>query len=352
MSTGNGTGIVAKAVEAAMHWPGLSFGEFWPCDSDRGDEDDGVVRITYKGRRKRFRVLVRNPLHRTVIERLVAERSERRGNPPPLVVSHQIGDKHADILVKAGIAFLDTAGNVFLSVAGLCLVVTGRKAGSPIAKAYAGRAFRSTGLKLIFAILTDPRLDSSPRDALINRPYRAVRQRTGVSPASVGLILGDLEASGHVVDDGGVRLLLDRAKLLQKWGEAYADRLWSRRTARRFAAPSRDWWQHVRLDAPRQLWGGETAAAKLTGMLKPQVATVYTRQPAHGLILDAGLRVDPDGDVEFVAPFWGDWTHAADRDCTHPLLVYADLLATDLDRNLEAAQRVYDAYLRSIVESA
>lgn len=92
------------------------------------------------------------------------------------------------------------------------------------------------------------------------------------------------------------------------------------------------------------------AAAKLTGFLKPQIVTVYTRVQTNDLILDAGLRLDDDGDVELIDIFWGDWAHAVYQDCTHPLLVYADLLASNIDRNIETAQRVYDEYLCNLIE--
>jgi len=39
-------------------------------------------------------------------------------------------------------------------------------------------------------------------------------------------------------------------------------------------------------------------------------------------------------------------------DCVHPLLVYADLLATGDGRNAEAALRIYENHLRQTIESA
>jgi hypothetical protein len=41
---------------------------------------------------------------------------------------------------------------------------------------------------------------------------------------------------------------------------------------------------------------------------------------------------------------------ATHEDCVHPLLVYADLIASEIDRNVETAQRVYDRHLRQIIE--
>jgi hypothetical protein len=231
------------------------------------------------------------------------------------------------------------------------LTTTGRRAQVPVRKPNPGRAFHPSGLRLLFAFLTDPFLDADPSKALINQPYRYITQQTGVSLGSIGWILRDLQAAGYVVEDREIRYLIDRKNLLQNWVDSYTDRLRPKQHCRHYAAPSPDWWQDVNLDVPDELWGGEVAAAKLTGFLKPQGVGVYTRGAANTLILDAGLRSDADGDIELVDPFWGDWAHAAQGDCTHPLLVYADLLASDIDRNIETAQRVYDEFLHNTIEA-
>jgi hypothetical protein len=170
-----------------------------------------------------------------------------------------------------------------------------------------------------------------------------------VSAGSIGWVFRDLRDSGYLVDDGQTRLLVDRSDLLQKWVVGYTDRLHPKLRRRTFTVADRGWWQSYRLDVSCQLWGGETAAAKLTGFLKPLITTVYSSPDAHDLILNADLRLDPDGDVQIVTPFWKDWSSVAHDDCVHPLLVYADLVASGIDRNMEAAQRIYARYLRSTI---
>ena len=63
------------------------------------------------------------------------------------------------------------------------------------------------------------------------------------------------------------------------------------------------------------------------------------------------LRVDEEGDVEILDFFWGDLPRAHNGGCVHPLLVYADLVASGEDRNIEVSQRVYDTHLRQHLES-
>lgn len=347
----NDIDILQKAIDAAPSYSGLSLGQFQQADGKGPNRPDGFLTIQYKDQIRRFSVQIKTHLHHALIDRLLTDAKTAHPDKALLIVTDQIGSKHSDVLIKAGVAFLDTAGNAFIDLPGLYLAVTGKRTPAPMRKPNPGRAFQPSGLKLLFMFLTDPLLDTDPSDSLINQQFRSINRQTGVSLGSIGWILGDLQDAGYVVEDQKNRFLVNRKTLVQKWVDNYIDRLRPKQHCKRYAAVSPDWWQDINLRVPQQLWGGEVAAAKLTGFLKPQIATVYTRSQANDLILDAGLRLDPDGSVEIMNSFWGDWAHVAHRDCTHPLLVYADLLASDIDRNIETAQRVYDEYLRKLIES-
>jgi hypothetical protein len=56
--------------------------------------------------------------------------------------------------------------------------------------------------------------------------------------------------------------------------------------------------------------------------------------------------------VEWRKPFWGKVPAAARPDTVHPVLVYADLLATGEARCMETAQLVYDEYLARLLPAA
>ncbi len=43
----------------------------------------------------------------------------------------------------------------------------------------------------------------------------------------------------------------------------------------RYRAADPQWWRTATLDRAQGLWGGEVAAAKQTGYLKPEVVTIY-----------------------------------------------------------------------------
>ena len=92
-------------------------------------------------------------------------------------------------------------------------------------------------------------------------------------------------------------------------------------------------------------WGGEVAAAKLTRRLKPQMVTIYADQLPGRLIIENKLRKAADGEIEILKPFWNFEHDLTNRDIAPPLLVYADLMATGDQRNVETAGIIYDKYL-------
>ncbi len=339
--------IVQNAISNTPNRSGLTFGEFQSLQEKGSGLIDGLLPVSYKNESAKFSVLVKLHLHHAMIERILAEKDRYASNL--MVITDQLGTKHVDMLIAEGVAFMDMAGNMSLELPGMSTLITGRKLSKGLRQPNPGRAFQTSGLKLIYAFLADLDSCDNINNALINQSFRSINQQTGVSLGSIGWILNDLKSAAFIVMDGKTRLLMDRKKLFSKWVAGYIDRLRPKLITKRFSASSNEWWKGVHLDSPDQLWGGEVAAAKLTGSLKPQIVTLYTSAGINDLILDAGLRVDKDGDIELMHSFWKE--PIAHKDCTHPILVYADLLASNIDRNREAAQRIYDEYLCEIIEA-
>jgi hypothetical protein len=88
---------------------------------------------------------------------------------------------------------------------------------------------------------------------------------------------------------------------------------------------------------------------KLTQYLKPERITIYAGERIQELILRNKLRKDPHGDVEIVKRFCTLDPKETWRETVHPLLVYADLIATANDRNIETARMIYDRELARLI---
>ena len=265
----------------------------------------------------------------------------------PILVTDYVTPPMARRLRELGIFFADAAGNAYIQAPPLLLWVTGCKPEVRPRTARATRAFQPGGLRIVFALLCKP--------DLANAPYRELADAAGVALGTVGWVLRDLREEGYLVDLGKRgRRLAERRRLLDAWVDAYARHLRPKLLLGRYRANWPDWWTGARLEIFGARWGGETAAAKLTGYLKPAMGTVYLADDPKLIarfVVEFKLLKDPDGDVELRQTFWR-------FDAPHPLLlappllVYADLLATGDDRNREAARMIYDQHLARLVEPA
>ena len=145
------------------------------------------------------------------------------------------------------------------------------------------------------------------------------------------------------------RRLTNKERLLEQWVVAYPQQLKPKQFIGTYKADRYDWWRDVDLTQFDAQWGGEPAAEKLTQYLKPERVTIYAGERTQELILRNKLRKDPRGDIEIVKRFWTFNPQDTRRETVHPLLVYADLIATANDRNIETARMIYDKELAGLI---
>ncbi len=113
------------------------------------------------------------------------------------------------------------------------------------------------------------------------------------------------------------------------------------------------WLEKARIAPGRGVFGGEVAADRLTGQLKPARVTLYVWGVPDDVILANRLRPDDQGTVEILEAFWRPIEDgAAARQTAPPLLVYADLMATGDPRNLEVARLIRERHRRGAVDPA
>jgi hypothetical protein len=200
------------------------------------------------------------------------------------------------------------------------------------------RLFKTAGLKVLFALLNNPEA--------VNWPYRKIAAMTDVALGTVEWIFRDLKEMGFLVELGRRnRKLTNRIALLKRWVEAYPDQLRPKLAHGRFQTDRPEWWKTINPLDFDMCWGGEVGAAKLTGQLKPGEVVIYAGELPGKLIIQNKLRKADDGNIEILKPFWKfDWA-LMEQGVVPPLLVYADLIATGDDRNIETAGIIYDKYL-------
>jgi hypothetical protein len=246
--------------------------------------------------------------------------------------------------------FIDTVGNAYLRAPGLYVFVKGERPPTREKPLGARGGGTATALRVVFALLCKPEL--------LNAPYRDIVEAAGVALGAVGWVFFDLHGRGYIA--GGLhkrnRQLLEPDRLLDEWVTNFPLKLRPKLNPRRFQAADPRWWEQAQLGAGAY-WGGEVAAAKMTGHLKPATYTIYLRPDADQAMIptlakEHRLRADPKGNVEFLDAFWNFQMKVEDLNIVPPVLVYADLMATLDARNLNVAKQIRDEYIKRALRFA
>lgn len=297
---------------------------------------DATIEITARGKRLTFVAEAKLIDRFNAIAQVRAMRPPDR-RPPLLLIAPYITAEASERCRQLRLFFLDTAGNAYIDVPGLYLFIVGRKRLNDVPLADRGRMKNPAALKVIFAILCRP--------DLIRATYREIAGTARVALGIVGPILKDLEARGQLVNIGEApqeRRLLDPERLLREWVDFYPAVLRPKLNTLRFRAQYLTWAEEVNVRMYEAYWGGEVAAHRLTGYLKPARATIYVRHKPTKLIAEGRLRADINGDVEILDIFWNPDQIPHRPDLVPDILTYADLMTTTEGRNLETARLIYD----------
>ena len=251
----------------------------------------------------------------------------------PLLVAPYITREIAERCRDLHLPFIDTAGNAYLEGPGLLIFVVGQPRPAEL-RQDRFRALNPAGLHITFALLCRPEL--------IRANYREIAAAARVALGTVGPVMKDLEARGFLrLKTGTERDLLDPERMLQEWVTHYPTTLRPKLNPRRFQADPEQIHQ-TKIKQHNAYWGGEVAAEKLTHFLKPAHFTIYAREPIAKLVAANRMRADRTGNVEILDAFWDFDTGPDDAGMVPPVLVYADLLATNDGRNAEAARLIYE----------
>ena len=255
-----------------------------------------------------------------------------------LLVARYINPYMAEELRKNEIQFIDIIGNAYLNNFPLYVYIKGNKPDETFTKPLRLKAFKPTGLKMVYALLRD--------DGLADKPYREIAQAAGIALGTVGWVLRDLKELGFLIEMGEKGKKLIRQKdLLDRWCADYMEKLKPKLVLGKFKGQD-NWWKKYNLKPDAAQWGGEVAANMLTNYLKPQQVIIYLdRNRLKDIIIENRLARDADGETELLERFWPVKENRANKNTVHPILVYADLLATGDQRNIETAKVVYEQHI-------
>ena len=252
-----------------------------------------------------------------------------------ILITRYVTPQLADRLKELKVFFLDTAGNIYINIPEMLLFVKGNKTKMPPPEEKPVRAFQPAGLQLIYALLCNPGLE--------NKPYRTMAEKANIANGAVAFAIKDLKKLEYLIDMGEKgRKLKNKKELLQRWVNQYAELLRPKLFEGRYKIEDKDWWKNQDITKYNAKLGGETAAALLTKYLKPEDHIIYIDDNKGNIVLQLKLKNDPKGNVELLKKFWNFNNANEENNIVHPILVYADLLATGNNRNIETAKIIYE----------
>ena len=336
--------LLEKAIEAFYQTTGMLFTIEGKGVEIAGHQADAIARLKTRGIDRKYIVEVKRWLTQSMLAMAINQLKyfQQKG----LIVTEYANPNMADRLKELDMPFIDTVGNAFINEPPLYVFIKGNK---PPAITHARdkitRAFQPTGLKLLFVLLCN--------QDLVNAPYRDIQKAANVALGTVGWVMMHLRDEGYILDMGKRgKKLINKKKMLEKWVEAYNEKLKPKLFIGIYKADKYDWWKFTKINEYGAYWGGEVAAAILTEYLKPEIATIYIkdkREKLVKLLLTNKLKEDTRGNVEILNTFWEIDYYSTHRELVHPLITYADLLATGDARNIETAKRIYEQELTRLI---
>lgn len=297
------------------------------------------AKITIKG--SQFNVIaisnVRNSNRSIVFSRMIDVGDIYKQNV--IFISNYISKDAAKELRKFKINYLDTSGNAFINTDYIHIFIEGQKAKTQ-EKNNQTRAFQEVGVKLILFLLSNPNN--------MQLSYREIAEKTNVSIGSVSNVMSELEEMNFLLKTENSRILKNKKELIERWIIAYSEVLKPRIFRKKMKFIKNNDFHNIpinNLPLPC-VWGGEPAASLLTNYLRPENFIIYTNNEMSELTKNLGLVPDEYGKVEVSQMFWSYEDNY--RNTAPPLVVYAELMASGYERNIETAKIIFDNELQYI----
>lgn len=314
------------------------------------EADYALVLRTRKGTHKYDVQEARTHLTRELVDHLATRFNVQRTKKarPWMLFAPYVGAGMAEQLARLDIQYVDRAGNCRVQIGDEYMaLIEGQRQPKELNQPHKGTGTRPEGYQVLFTLLARPEL--------ANAPVRAIAQAAGPGKTAVAELLRRLEDEGLLTDTKGHRhLLVERGELLQRWIAGYTNVLRPRLFMGRYRTQDADPQQlerHVEQALGATVpwaWGGTAAAARLVGHYRGQQTVLHVDDTLLEMELRRRLRALPaeDGPLVVVrAPAQAAFDGKRPR-TVHPLLVYAELLATNDERAREEAQLIYKRYLK------
>jgi hypothetical protein len=294
---------------------------------------------TTHGEAHRFFVKVETSHLSSAAPDALAAAARRAPARPWIVFAPHVGRRLAERFRAQGTAFVDRAGNCHVPLGTEHIAeILGR---APQARDVSTRELGEGGYRVVFALLVD--------GALIGATVRELAEQAGVGKSTASNVLRRLEAEGFVTRTGRRRHLHRRPDLFDRWVAGYLSTLRARLWVGAYRTEDPDP-PALERRLRRQLetrWalGGAAAAWRLTEYYRSPITVIHATDFDEATA--RALRALPaeNGPLRVLGVPGPLALQGVADETVHPLLVYAELLASDDDRARNAALEIRERFL-------
>lgn len=295
-----------------------------PSSNRRYDTDIYIGNVKLVGEVKSY---VNNANFNQMLFRL--QEIRQTSKLPTMLIVGDISPQNLMKFAEEGFNVLDHAGNCYINIPPLYILITGQKLVKP--KETVKKVFNDSAIKLIFYFLLDK--------SNIAKPYRKIVEETGFSIGTVKNVIEEMTLQHHIIKTPKGRVLMDWRKLLDDWQVAYNQTLKPKLFLKKMtlAKPERiKNWKDTKLPQDA-CWGGESGANLTDGYLIPEIHTIYTGGDSNEIIRTRRILPSSEGEILVYKKFW---TGIEENHIAPKILIYADLMGTANSRCLDAAKRI------------
>ena len=295
-----------------------------PSNNRRYDTDISIGDVKLVGEVKSY---VNNANFNQMLFRL--QEIRQTSKLPIMLIVGDISPQNLMKFAEEGFNVLDHAGNCYINIPPLYILITGQKLVKP--KETVKKVFNDSAIKLIFYFLLDK--------SNIAKPYRKIVEETGFSIGTVKNVIEKMILRHHIIKTSKGRVLMDWRKLLDDWQVAYNQTLKPKLFLKKMtlAKPERiKNWKDTKLPQDA-CWGGESGANLTDGYLIPEIHTIYTGGDSNEIIRTSRILPSSEGEILVYKKFW---TGIEENHIAPKILIYADLMGTANSRCLDAAKRI------------
>lgn len=261
-------------------------------------------------------------------------RHQKAQNTKIIFVKNYLNRKDAEKMINENINFIDTAGNAFIRNNRIHIEIIGKRKELLETNMIVREKMTPAAVKLIFLLLRDPNA--------INNPYRQLAKDAGIGFGGVTKIFKDLKKNNYVVVMNGKKILNNTRNLFDKWVEGYLQNLNHKIILGNFKF-NKDWTEFKGVNKLEARWGGEVAAYKLGGNIKPTELTLYIDSNYYDELIKTNMLLkDVNGNVLLKNKFWHIENEGEIADA---MIVYVDLIGSGNQRDEEAAKLIYETHI-------